>query len=100
MYFQPPYGASGAYPPKQGMYNPAFEKDACGLAILIVQSRRHPGLEPSPYQPGRGRKDLDADVESQNNPSDFVDVSEPPSEEVAAGASATSTAPTDTEGAR
>lgn len=71
-----------------------------GLAILIVQSRRHPGLEPSPYQPGRGRTDLDADVESQNNPSDFVDVSEPPSEEVAAGASATSTAPTDTEGAR
>ena len=71
-----------------------------GLAILIVQSRRHPGLEPSPYQPGRGRTDLDADVESQNNPSDFVDLSEPPSEEVAAGASATSTAPTDTEGAR
>ena len=71
-----------------------------GITILIVQSRRHPGLEPSPYQPGRGRKDLDADVESQNNPSDFVDVSEPPSEEVAAGASATSTAPTDTESAR
>ena len=71
-----------------------------GLAILVVQSRRHLGLEPSPYQPGRGRKDLDADVDSQDNPSDFVDLSEPPSEEVAAGASATSTAPTDTEGAR
>lgn len=71
-----------------------------GLAILVVQTRRHPGLEPSPYQPGRGRKDVDADVESQDNPSDFVDVSEPPSEEVTAGASATSTAPSDTEGSR
>jgi len=36
MYFQPPYGASGAYPPKQGMYNPAFEKDACGLAMVAT----------------------------------------------------------------
>lgn len=71
-----------------------------GLAILVVQTRRHPGLEPSPYHPGRGRKDVDADVESQDNPSDFVDVSEPPSEEVTAGASATSTAPSDTEGSR
>ncbi|MBO3664235.1 glutamate synthase large subunit [Microbacterium stercoris] len=38
MYFQPPYGASGAYPPKQGMYNPAFEKDACGLAMVATLS--------------------------------------------------------------
>lgn len=36
MYFQPPYGASGAYPPKQGLYNPAFEKDACGLAMVAT----------------------------------------------------------------
>jgi hypothetical protein len=71
-----------------------------GIAILIVQTRRHPGLEPSPYQPGRGRTDEGADVESQDNPSDFVDVSEPPAEEVTAGASATSTAPTDSEGSR
>ncbi|MGO1628086.1 MULTISPECIES: glutamate synthase large subunit [unclassified Microbacterium] len=36
MYFQPPYGASGAYPPRQGMYNPQFEKDACGLAMVAT----------------------------------------------------------------
>ena len=42
MYFQPPYGASGAYPPKQGMYNPAFEKDACGLA-MVATLRGEPG---------------------------------------------------------
>jgi prolipoprotein diacylglyceryl transferase len=71
-----------------------------GLAILIVQTRRHPGLEPSPYQPGRERTDADADVQSQNNPSDFVDVSEPPTEEVTAGATATSTAPTSEDGSR
>lgn len=28
-----------------------------GILIWIVQSRRHTGLEPSPYRPGRGRKD-------------------------------------------
>ncbi|PRB13472.1 prolipoprotein diacylglyceryl transferase [Microbacterium sp. MYb62] len=71
-----------------------------GLAILIVQTRRHPGLEPSPYQPGRERADADADVQSQNNPSDFVDVSEPPTDEVTAGATATSTAPTSEDGSR
>ena len=26
----------GAFPPKQGMYNPAFEKDACGLAMVAT----------------------------------------------------------------
>ncbi|WP_029149914.1 glutamate synthase large subunit [Microbacterium indicum] len=29
-------GAPGAFPPKQGMYNPAFEKDACGLAMVAT----------------------------------------------------------------
>ena len=47
-----------------------------GIVILIVQSRRHPGVEPSPYV--RGREPETDDVESQNNSSDFVDVSEPP----------------------
>ena len=28
--------AFGAFPPKQGMYNPAFEKDACGLAMVAT----------------------------------------------------------------
>ncbi|WOF21500.1 glutamate synthase large subunit [Microbacterium betulae] len=32
----PRYSASGAFPPKQGMYNPAFEKDACGLAMVAT----------------------------------------------------------------
>ena len=63
-----------------------------GVVILIVQSRRHTGREASPYVPGRGRKDADAVVESQNNLDDFVDVSEPPVE-VSTGATATSTAP-------
>lgn len=72
-----------------------------GLGILVVQTRRHPGLEPSPYRPGRGRKDVDTVVESQDNPSDFVDLSEPPAEEeVTAGVGATSTAATDAEGSR
>ncbi|MGF2948053.1 prolipoprotein diacylglyceryl transferase [Microbacterium alcoholitolerans] len=48
-----------------------------GLVIMIVQTRRHPGVETSAYVPGR--QPATADVESQDNPSDFVDVSEPPS---------------------
>ena len=31
-----------AFPPKQGMYNPAFEKDACGLA-MVATLRGEPG---------------------------------------------------------
>ena len=31
----------------------AFAAIAVGLIILVVQRRRHPGLEPSPYLPGR-----------------------------------------------
>lgn len=67
-----------------------------GIVIILVQSRRHLGLEPSVYVPGRSRKDLDAVVQSQNT-SDFVDVSEPPTE-ISAGATATSTAPTGEDG--
>ena len=50
--------------------------DVVGIVILVVQSRRHPGVEPSPYV--RGREPESDDVESQDNSSDFVDVSEPP----------------------
>ncbi|WP_261163985.1 glutamate synthase large subunit [Microbacterium sp. Marseille-Q6965] len=32
----------GVLPPKQGMYNPAFEKDACGLA-MVATLRGEPG---------------------------------------------------------
>lgn len=48
-----------------------------GIVILFVQTRRHPGFEPSPYQPGREPRD--PAVESQN-PDDFVDLSEPQSD--------------------
>jgi prolipoprotein diacylglyceryl transferase len=59
-----------------------------GIVILIAQKRRHPGLEPSPYVPGResSRKGAVQSLE----PSDFVDVSEPPATEAAVG-TATST---------
>lgn len=70
-----------------------------GIAILIVQTRRHTGREASPYAPGRVPSNAAADVESQDNPSDFVDVSEPPAE-VTAGASATSDAPASEASAR
>ncbi|MFT4233668.1 MAG: glutamate synthase central domain-containing protein, partial [Microbacterium sp.] len=36
MYFQPPHGAPGVHPAKQGMYDPRFEKDACGLAMVAT----------------------------------------------------------------
>jgi len=58
-----------------------------GIVVLFVQTRRHPGFEPSPYQPGR--EPSDAGVESQN-PDDFVDLSEPQSDENRAEADATS----------
>lgn len=70
-----------------------------GLVILVVQTRRHPGIEPSAYMPGRGRKVAGAGVESQNDLDDFVDVSEPPLE-VTAGATATSTGPANEDSAR
>lgn len=62
-----------------------------GVVILIVQTRRHTGVEPSAYVNGRHRPD--ADVESQNESLDYVDLSEPPVDEIDAGAPATSTAP-------
>jgi prolipoprotein diacylglyceryl transferase len=59
-----------------------------GLVIFFVQKRRHPGREPSPYVPGREWKPAGA-VQS-NDTGDFVDVSEPPTDELTAG-TATST---------
>ncbi|MFT4213849.1 MAG: prolipoprotein diacylglyceryl transferase [Microbacterium sp.] len=46
-----------------------------GLVVLFVQKRRHPGLEPSPYVPGREYVP-DGVVESQNT-DEFVDLSAP-----------------------
>lgn len=62
-----------------------------GIVILIVQTRRHTGVESSAYANGRQRPD--ADVESQNESIDYVDLSEPQADEIDAGAPATSTAP-------
>lgn len=59
-----------------------------GLAILIIQKRRHPGLEPSPYV--RGREWKGAGAVQSPGPIDFVDVSEPPATSNPVG-SATST---------
>ncbi|KQT72994.1 prolipoprotein diacylglyceryl transferase [Microbacterium sp. Leaf436] len=59
-----------------------------GIVIFAVQSRRHLGLEPSPYVPGRESKAPGA-VDS-GDPSDFVDVSEPPATSDTVGTSATS----------
>ncbi len=59
-----------------------------GVIVFFVQRRRHPGLEPSPYQPGREARGKGA-VQSPD-PNDFVDVSEPPATENRVG-SATST---------
>jgi len=65
-----------------------------GLSIMIVQKRRHTGMEPSPYMPGRGPVVAEpgegAGVQSQDT-TEFVDVSEPPANELQGGATATST---------
>jgi hypothetical protein len=50
---------------------------AIGLVILIVQSRRHTGVEPSPYVPGREWDGAGSGVQSTHTNSDYVDVSEP-----------------------
>lgn len=48
-----------------------------GIAILIVQSRRHTGLEPSPYVRGREWDGAGAGVQSSHTDSDYVDLGEP-----------------------
>jgi len=44
-----------------------------GLAIILVQSRRHTGLELSPYLPGREWKPVDPEVESGETDSERGD---------------------------
>jgi prolipoprotein diacylglyceryl transferase len=61
-----------------------------GITIMVVQKRRHPGFEPSPYRPGRAWAPAGA-VQSKGTPDDFVDVSEPPAPEDAPQDTATST---------
>ncbi|WP_441297030.1 prolipoprotein diacylglyceryl transferase [Agrococcus sp. SGAir0287] len=61
---------------------------ALGVIIWVVQSRRHPGLEPSPWQPGREPEDdaVDSDVYSELDEADTT--AEPA---VAAGTATTTT---------
>lgn len=44
----------------------AFGAIVLGLVIFYVQSSRHPGLEPSPYRPGREWVRPDAEVDSDD----------------------------------
>jgi prolipoprotein diacylglyceryl transferase len=44
-----------------------------GLVIILVQSRRHTGLELSPYLPGREWKPVDPEVESGETDSELED---------------------------
>ncbi len=53
-----------------------------GIAILVVQKRRHTGLEPSPYQAGR-EWHPDGAVQSQDT-DEFVDISAPPTSDTIA----------------
>ena len=57
-----------------------------GIVVFIVQGRRHPGNEPSPYRPGKG---LAAGVQS-DSADDFVDLSDPLSDADTEEAEATS----------
>ncbi|MGJ4843772.1 MULTISPECIES: prolipoprotein diacylglyceryl transferase [unclassified Leifsonia] len=48
----------------------AFAAVVLGIVLFIVQSRRHPGLEPSVYRPGREWVRPDAEVDSDDTYSD------------------------------
>lgn len=53
-----------------------------GIIIILVQTRRHPGLEPSIYWPGKEWEEPGSGL--GNDPDDFVDVSEPDAKALAA----------------
>ncbi|MGO4593671.1 prolipoprotein diacylglyceryl transferase [Leifsonia sp. 2TAF2] len=71
----------------------AFVAVVLGVIIFIVQSRRHTGLEPSPYRPGREWVRPDAEVDSDDT--DLDDEGTADDDGVPAGsASAKATSPT------
>lgn len=71
----------------------AFGAVVLGVIIFLVQSRRHPGLEPSPYRPGREWVRPDAEVDSDDT--DLEDEGTADADGVPAGsASAKATSPT------
>ena len=48
----------------------SFAAIVIGVVIIIVQRRRHPGIEPSVYRPGREWTPADAEVDSDDTESD------------------------------
>lgn len=62
-----------------------------GIVIIMVQTRRHPGLEPGVYVPGHAKDPAAAGVESQDESTEFVDVSEPDEDALAAASGVTNT---------
>ncbi|MGO4534265.1 prolipoprotein diacylglyceryl transferase [Leifsonia sp. 2MCAF36] len=71
----------------------AFVAIVLGLIIFSVQTSRHPGLEPSPYRPGREWVGPDAEVDSDDT--DLEDEDTADADGVPAGsASAKATSPT------
>ncbi|HEV7811801.1 MAG TPA: prolipoprotein diacylglyceryl transferase [Leifsonia sp.] len=48
----------------------AFGAVVLGIVLFIAQTRRHPGLEPGVYRPGRGWIRPDAEVDSDDTDSD------------------------------
>lgn len=71
----------------------AFAAVVLGVLIFLVQSRRHPGLEPSPYRPGREWVRPDAEVDSDDT--DLEDEDAADADGAPAGsASAKATSPT------
>ena len=59
----------------------SFAAILLGIVLFIVQSRRHPGLEPSPYVPGRVWKGAHDEAVQSQDTDDFVDVGDPPASE-------------------
>ena len=47
--------------------------EGSGIIIFAVQSRRHPGAEPSPYRPGKAWVPAGSDVDSEETYSDSSD---------------------------
>ncbi|HEU4466070.1 MAG TPA: prolipoprotein diacylglyceryl transferase, partial [Agromyces sp.] len=45
----------------------SFAAIIIGVVIILVQRRRHPGIEPSVYRPGREWTPADAEVDSDDN---------------------------------
>lgn len=48
-----------------------------GIVLIIVQNKRHTGLIPSAYMPGRGDKDAQAGVGSSHTDVEYVDTTDP-----------------------